>query len=333
MRSVLVRLGLASALLFGGSSALPALHRVSAASCPAMDPELSTEVILRDSGLKEVSGIQSSLDNPGVLWAIEDSGNGPYLYAVSRTGSLLATYAVYGGARNVDWEAIAIRYHDGTDWIYVGDIGDNPGNRNGVDRPVPTLYRFAEPVISASQSPPLVANIKEVEAFKFRYFSASGSQLRPRDSEAMFADPRTGNVFIFLKGLRTVDGVAKVSKGFELKDQDLIQGSLNRAVHLVNIIGGGEGVGTGPVSADITANGEWIVVKNYVEGFLWRRPLNTTVTETLNASPGAPCEVAVDAAEAVGFGYSSKGVWVDVLSLRESRDGSPPLRALQRAWA
>lgn len=333
MRSVLARLGLASVLLVGGLPTLPALQRVWAESCPKMDEELSTEVVLWDSGLKEVSGIQSSLDNPGVLWVIEDSYNGPYLYAVSRTGDLLATYTVYGGARNVDWEAIAIGYRDGTDWIYIGDIGDNRGDRNGDDRSVPTLYRLAEPVISVGQAPPLVSSIKEVETFPFRYFSSAGNRLKPRDSESMFADPRTGNIFVFMKGLRTVDGTDKVSRGFQLKDQDLVEGSLNRAAHVTNIIGGGDGVGTGPVSADITANGEWILIKNYAEGFLWHRPQNTTVSQALNASPTAPCQVPVDAAEAVAFGYSSKSIWVDILSLRESRDGSPPLRALQRAWA
>jgi hypothetical protein len=298
-----------------------------------MDPALATEVILWNSGLKEVSGIQSSLDHPGVLWVIEDSYNGPYLYAVNRnTGELLATYTVYGGARNVDWEALAIYHREGTDLLYIGDIGDNRGNRNGVDRPVPHLYRVAEPQVSADQSPPLVQTINDVEGFAFRYYSASGSRLKPKDAEAMFADPRTGNIFVFHKRLRTVDGVDKVSRVFELKDQDLVEDELNRAVHVANVIGAGEGVGTGPVAADISATGEWILLKNYVEGFLWRRARNTTVTETLTSAPAAPCDVPVDAAEAVGFGYAPNGVWIDVLSLRESKDGSPPLRVLERSW-
>lgn len=325
-----VRRVAALALLAGVMSVMPAAQGVP--TCPALDPALATDVILWNSGLKEVSGIQSSLDHPGVLWVVEDSGNGPYLYAVNRDGALLATYTVQGGARNVDWEAIGMHHRDGVDLLYIADIGDNPENRNGTARPTPALYRFAEPEIGASQSPPVAVTLREVETFRFRYFGRSGQMLRPRDAESMFVDPRTGNIFIFLKGVRTVDGVEKVSRVFEIKDQDLVPVDLNQAVHVANVVGAGDGVGTGPVAADISADGEWILVKNYSEGFLWRRPRQQNVIQTLREAPSAPCDVPVDAAESVAFGYSPSGVWLDVLSLRESKDGNPPLHVLERAW-
>ena len=48
-------------------------------------------------------------------------------------------------------------------------------------------------------------------------------------------------------------------------------------MHVTDVIGAGPNVGTGPVAADIAADGEWIVVKNYSEGFLWRRAKGQSV--------------------------------------------------------
>jgi hypothetical protein len=144
----------------------------------------------------------------------------------------------------------------------------------------------------------------------------------------LFVDPRTHNIFILWKHLAT----AKRSRVFVLPDQDLATGRLNHAVHVTDVIGAGPNVGTGPVAADIAADGEWIVVKNYSEGFLWRRANGQSVAEALGASPAAPCSVPVDAAESISFAYDRAGVWLGFLSLREDPDGSPPLHKIQRAW-
>lgn len=64
-----------------GALTLPATSSPAAVTCPAMDPSLTTDVVFGSSGMKEVSGIQSSLDHPGVLWVIQDSGNGSSSFA------------------------------------------------------------------------------------------------------------------------------------------------------------------------------------------------------------------------------------------------------------
>jgi len=306
----------------------------AAVSCPKMDPTLTTDRILWGSGLREVSGIQASLDHPGVLWIIEDSGNGPYLHAYSVLGDRLATYTLTGsGLKNVDWEAIGLGRRSGTDVLIIGDIGDNPENRNGSARQTPALYELPEPSISASQSPAVVATIGGVVKFPFRYFADDGrTTLGPRDAESLFVDPRSHNVIILWKHLTKVDEVSKVSRVFQLAAQDLVTGTLNRAVHIADVVGAGDGVGMGPVAADIATDGEWIVVKNYSEGFLWRRARGQSIGEALRETPVAPCAVVVDAAESLTFAYNDKGVWIGFLSLREDPMGSPPLHQVQRAW-
>ncbi len=69
----------------------------------------------------EASGLVASRRYPGVFWTICDSGNLPHLYALDRTGQLLAEYAVDKVA-NVDWESIAV---DDQGNLYIGDVGNN----------------------------------------------------------------------------------------------------------------------------------------------------------------------------------------------------------------
>lgn len=304
----------------------------AAVECPST-AEPVTKSILWNSGLREVSGIQTSVDHPGVVWVIEDSGNGPYLYAFDRDGNRLATYRLEGrNVRNVDWEAIGLDHRAGTDLLYIGDIGDNRGVRNGADRPVPVLYGIEEPNVSPGGAP-IEDTITKIQRYPFRYFARTDSwQMSPKDAESMFVDPRTHNVFVVLKDLKTLAGTPKMSRVFEIKDQDLVNRSLNHAVDVTAVVGAGDGVGTGPVAADISPDGVWIVVKNYKEGFLWRRARRQSVIAVLSQNPVAPCAVPVDSAEAVAFDQDGGSPWTGILSLREARSGNPPLNHAVRLW-
>ncbi len=71
--------------------------------------------------MREVSGLIKSRTYEGVFWAICDSGNPPHLYAIDRTGKLLAEFRV-NGVTNLDWEAISI---DDTGFLFIGDVGNN----------------------------------------------------------------------------------------------------------------------------------------------------------------------------------------------------------------
>ena len=55
--------------------------------------------------IHEPSGLCKSRQHDGVFWTHSDSGNPPMLYAINRTGSLLATYRI-DGAINFDWESV-----------------------------------------------------------------------------------------------------------------------------------------------------------------------------------------------------------------------------------
>ena len=75
---------------------------------------------VRESRLRELSGLVASRRHPGVFWAHNDSGNPPELFALDRNGRTLARYTV--AAPNIDWEDIAI---DDRGHLFLGDIGNN----------------------------------------------------------------------------------------------------------------------------------------------------------------------------------------------------------------
>jgi hypothetical protein len=131
--------------------------------------------------LDEASGIAASTVPPGVLWVHNDSEGSPALYAIDRSGTLIAEIAVSGAGAQQDWEDLAIGPCPAGNCLYIGDIGDNYHRRD--DR---AILRIAEPDPAAGSAGP-------VERFPFRYPD------RPRDAEALFVLPDT-TAWIISKG-------------------------------------------------------------------------------------------------------------------------------------
>lgn len=73
--------------------------------------------------VKETSGL-IFYDN--AFWTINDSGNAPILYKLDTvTGNIIQRITVLNST-NVDWETLA----QDEDYIYIGDVGNNSGNRD-----------------------------------------------------------------------------------------------------------------------------------------------------------------------------------------------------------
>jgi hypothetical protein len=78
------------------------------------------------SSLKEVSGVEIS-ENSDVIWMLNDSGNKPKLFAISKVGNI--TKEVYIKAKNHDWEDLT---SDEKGNIYIGDFGNNFNKRKNL---------------------------------------------------------------------------------------------------------------------------------------------------------------------------------------------------------
>jgi hypothetical protein len=131
--------------------------------------------------IKESSGAAMDPRHTEVFWTHGDSGGEPALYALSSDGQLAGRVLV-SGARNRDWEDMAIGPCPGGDCVYVGDTGNNnPARRNEV-----VLYRAPLPQPTDSATAP-------AQAFRAR-FPGGG-----RDTEALFVTP-DGGVYLVNKG-------------------------------------------------------------------------------------------------------------------------------------
>ena len=67
---------------------------------------LLDSAVLRTPRLSEGSGITPSRRRPGVFWALNDSGDGPWLYATDSAGTDLGRIRVEG-ATTLDWEDLS----------------------------------------------------------------------------------------------------------------------------------------------------------------------------------------------------------------------------------
>lgn len=137
--------------------------------------------------ITESSGVAVSRRHPGVLWTHNDSGDGPFLYAVSTDGALLARFEVVN-ASAVDWEDIALGPCPRSDdpCLYVGDTGDNLHVRKSVH-----LYVIPEP--STWTTGGLRERVLAVRDIRLRY------QDGPQDVEALAVTPQ-GAVLLATKG-------------------------------------------------------------------------------------------------------------------------------------
>lgn len=213
--------------------------------------------VIEDGALLEISGIAVSRTHRGVTWAVNDSGDGPIVYAV-REGSTIATVTL-DGVFPIDWEDLDIGPGpDGSDHLFVGDVGDNLGFR-----PWLSIFRLREPDPSAESD--IAATADELELV---YPDAEGA-----DTEAIAVDPLTGDILVVPKS-RSAVGVYRARA-------DTLDGRVSM-----------ERIGTLDLNAEITAaafspSGDRLVLRGYKT--IWAWPRDTVDLSVVLAT--TPCEI------------------------------------------
>ncbi|HEX2166791.1 MAG TPA: hypothetical protein VHG09_06085 [Longimicrobiales bacterium] len=204
------------------------------------------------ASLDEASGMALSRRDAAVLWAHNDSEGAATLYALDRSGRMLAEIPLPRAGRQFDWEDIAAGPCPAGDCLYIGDIGDNLHNRD--DR---AILRIAEPPIDASG--PVT-----VERYPISYPDG------PVDAEALFVT-RDMAIYIITKGRR--DGITLYRYPPPLRSGERVQ--LERIQQLK------EGVAQVPdlvTGADAAPDGERIAVRTYSRVTIFRFDNDTLVT-------------------------------------------------------
>jgi hypothetical protein len=148
--------------------------------------------VLEDRAIDESSGIVASRTTPGMYWTHNDSGDGPFIYALDDRGHNRGVWRV-SGAVAYDWEDIAAGPGPipGTNYLYIGDIGDNGGRRSQI-----VVYRVPEPTIAAAESGIKKSNAQlteTAEVIRLRYPDGK------HNSETLMVHPVTGKIYIVTK--------------------------------------------------------------------------------------------------------------------------------------
>ena len=144
---------------------------------------------LANRELDEVSGLACSRLRNDVLWAINDSGSGPFIYATDTQGANLGKVRVLG-ARNQDWEDLASFRLGDTAYLLIADVGDNEEIREEY-----FIYVIEEPVIPEKIDP---AGQSVAWQYRIRFTYEDG----PRDCESVAIDLQGQRILLLSK--RTV---------------------------------------------------------------------------------------------------------------------------------
>ncbi|MBB2148075.1 YncE family protein [Pedobacter gandavensis] len=231
---------------------------------------------------RELSGIASSQQYPGVVYVHEDSGNGNEVYISNTKGEDLGKL-ILDGVSNRDWEDIA--YGPGPDptkkYIYVAEIGDNDAKYSSV-----FVYRFAEPAIVLNSS----QNAVHVTPDKLQFTYPKGAV----NAESLLLDPVTKDLYIATKEeARSTLYVARYPQSSS-STTVLIPLALLPFDLLT--------------AADISADGNEILMRNTGQIWYWKRGLNESIAQTILRKPqDAPYSGNEHQGEALCFAADGSG--------------------------
>jgi hypothetical protein len=183
-RRTAVRQLVPRALMLGLVAACPWTPVAADAPADSQTQALDTPRIaglVRDTRVREISGIAASRRHPGLLWVHNDSGHPAQVHAIDARGRHRAALDIEGVAGR-DFEDIAAFELDGTAYLLIADTGDHGGLRTEVE-----LVALAEPERIED------ARVKPAWTQRFRWPDGA------RDVEAVAVDVAAREVLLISK--------------------------------------------------------------------------------------------------------------------------------------
>jgi hypothetical protein len=126
--------------------------------------------------ITESSSLAVSTAHHGLVYTTNDSGDGPYVYVLNRSGQLVGTTTLSGVAP-VDIEALSAA-KDGS--LVVADIGDNNGQRTSVP-----VYKIPQPTTGDHTVIPTKVSLTYTDG--------------PRNAESVVYVPHSGRLIVVSK--------------------------------------------------------------------------------------------------------------------------------------
>ena len=199
--------------------------------------------------LNELSGLTRSNTHEGVYWALNDGDNPSELIAIDSQAKTKAILEIEG-IRNIDWEDLASFELNNENYLAIADTGDNGGIRSEL-----FIHIIKEPTKLLAYSK---ASISRTIQFKW----PDG----PRDSEALVADVNRQQ-FLLISKKRVPAELFSLPFNAKNGDSPVLLATLEgiaqpdeKTMNDKNDYGRYRAQITG---ADISPDGNWLVVLNY----------------------------------------------------------------------
>ncbi len=247
MRILLV---LTSLLIFGSCKlTTPAVFTAQFVSEP-------TATAVAAGQIDEISGMADSRSQPGNLWTHQDSGSPAQLTLLGYDGKVKGNVRI-PNFNNRDWEELALGPgpKENTNYLYIGDIGDNNGQTD-----ILQIYRLPEP--ANLQTP-----VTQVERINFRYPDGY------HDAEAMFVDPQTGDIYIVSKREDN-------KRLYRLKYPQNIN-EVTVAETFGELPSFGQGLSGYVTAGAISPDGSEILLRTYAGVYYWKRNAGQSIADAL----------------------------------------------------
>ncbi len=221
-----------------------------------------------DSGkIDEASGMVASLDDPGIYWIHNDSGDDERIFAVDDDGTYFGQWRVKS-ADAEDWEDIALGpCADGT-WrcLYIADLGNNKGKRDDF-----SIYRVAEPAVDRDRDKAHDGDTERADEWRI-VFDLDADEREQLDIEAIWVD-LDGTIYIFAKYDDGVDMFAASPPTQDEGDADVVARWVGYRDDIDFVTG-----------ADVSPDGWRFILRN--DDFAWEFVLNPSFATTAEVFTG-----------------------------------------------
>ena len=241
-----------------------------AGSAPARgeEPKMRLLANLRDLSISESSGLAVSRRHPGIIWTHNDSGGLPALYATDRTGASIACVTIIG-AKNVDWEDIAVGPDE---MIYIGDFGDNGRSRSDT-----AIYALLEPPLNPALRDQQLAG-GPAARYPFEYPDGH------HDCETLLVHPVSGAIYVVTKEPSGESGVYRYPMPLQRERQVTLE-RIATVRFALPLSFRGQPVGRLATGGAFSPDGSRVAIRSYAECFEWTIGKGQTLAQSLAGRP------------------------------------------------
>ena len=235
--------------------------------------------------IDEASGLAVSRLNRRILWVINDSGGGPWLYAIDTSGRDMGRFLV-NGAENYDWEDMASFELENTAYLLIADVGDNRRIR-----PFYTLFIIEEPPFNEIKSDRRTS-VNLVRRIAFTYSDG------PQDCESVAVDVENKRILLLTKR-----GNPPILYELPLHLQAETSAQMARPLTKMPDI-------YKPTGMDLSPDGASLAVLTYTSAFLFMRNPGENWSTALSRKPQQVNFPALAQQEAICFSHDGKSIFV-----------------------